>query len=345
MPPDLSDPPGSRRPPAARRRLAPAVAAGLLAALLGGGAALAAAGVLPLGTGAQSVPDVRLVDDDGGLPLFRVDGMRPGDAVTRCITIANQGRLDARIALGGTVAGSGLAPYLGVVVERGPALAGVPLGSCAGFVPSGPPVFSGPLSALPADPQAGARDPAAVASNGRAAYRITAMLADDNGAQGKVASVAFTFAGEGIPGTGQPTVATTPSGPVPAGTACATISLGPRTVRRITARTRTVRGTLVLRRAPGRAGARLRLTAAVRVRGAAVPQRRWTQARWTVRGRRAGTARRRPFAATVAAGRFRVGVTTVQVVVSRRGGGPVRARFRVRVKAVRTAGRVACLAS
>jgi hypothetical protein len=139
-------------------------------------------------------------------PAFAVAGLVPGDAVTRCLRIRNEG--DAPVALqdGAAVTGE-LAPYLRMTVERGTGLGEVGP-SCTNFVPSGAYAYGTkaggvPVSALTLDSDA------TWAAHETKSLRITIALPADapNAAMAKQATVAFGFAGFPLPssdGTGTP---------------------------------------------------------------------------------------------------------------------------------------------
>ena len=130
------------------------------------------------------------------VPAFQVTGLLPGDSMTRCLRVRNEG--DAAIQLVSAAAMTGdLAQYLRVAVERGTGLGDVgPL--CTGFTPSGTYAFGTKAggvaaSALTPDTDASwAAGPSAAKS-----YRITiAMLASaPNAAAAKSGVVSFAFAG------------------------------------------------------------------------------------------------------------------------------------------------------
>ena len=146
--------------------------------------------------------DVALSDDDGGNAMFAVTGVKPGESETKCINVSYSGTLDGTVKMYGAVtAGDGLEDYLNLTIERSTGATGGATASCTGFVEAGKTtVWSGTDGDLATflttktdfatgvDSQAvtgGA--PVEVAS-----YRITAVLQDNNAAQGLSSTVTFT---------------------------------------------------------------------------------------------------------------------------------------------------------
>lgn len=136
-------------------------------------------------------------------PAFVLAGMVPGDAITRCLRVRNEG--DAPIALqDGAVVTGELAPYLIIAVERGTGLGDVGP-SCAGFVPTGTYAYGTkaggvPVSALKIDTHA------TWAAHESKSLRISVALPADapNLAMAKRADMLFAFAGIGLPTSGLP---------------------------------------------------------------------------------------------------------------------------------------------
>jgi predicted ribosomally synthesized peptide with SipW-like signal peptide len=63
---------------------------------------------------------VVLSDNDSGTAMFNMTGARPGDTVSKCITVTYTGTLTSNVTLYGTgTAGNGLDAYLDLKVTRG----------------------------------------------------------------------------------------------------------------------------------------------------------------------------------------------------------------------------------
>jgi predicted ribosomally synthesized peptide with SipW-like signal peptide len=63
---------------------------------------------------------VSLTDNDSGTAMFNMTGARPGDTVSKCITVSYSGTLTSNVRLyGAATAGNGLDAYLDLKVTRG----------------------------------------------------------------------------------------------------------------------------------------------------------------------------------------------------------------------------------
>ena len=63
---------------------------------------------------------VTLTDNDSGTAMFNMSNARPGDTVSKCITVSYSGSLTSNVRLYGTgTAGNGLDAYLDLKVTRG----------------------------------------------------------------------------------------------------------------------------------------------------------------------------------------------------------------------------------
>jgi len=159
--------------------------------------------VFPNGSNEFVAGTVLITDDDGGIEMFNLSGMKPTDApVTRCILETYSGSLPARVRMYGTVSGT-LASYLNLTVERG---TGGTFGSCGSFSPdptdylgSGPGVvYSGTLAAYPINFSTGIVDPPSGpleswTTSETHAYRFTVSVQNNPSAQGTSASATFTW--------------------------------------------------------------------------------------------------------------------------------------------------------
>lgn len=151
---------------------------------------------------------VVLTDNDGGTSPLSLSGAKPGDSDTACFNVSYTGSAPSKVRLYGTVAGTGLAPYLTLTVTRG-TFSGTPAaGSCTGFTAdttnwngSGAGViYTGLLSAFPTSTGTAINDPntASVAtwnSADKHGYKLVLTLpaGTASGAQGLTATADFTW--------------------------------------------------------------------------------------------------------------------------------------------------------
>lgn len=150
---------------------------------------------------------VDLTDNDGGSSVLTLASAKPGDSVTACVAVSYSGAA-SQVRLYGTVAGTGLAPYLNLTVTRGTISGSPTAGSCTGFAADSTAwsgngagvVYSGLLSAYPASTGTALADPNASAtatwnSGDKHVYKLTLTLPSgvSSAAQGLNASAAFTW--------------------------------------------------------------------------------------------------------------------------------------------------------
>jgi hypothetical protein len=186
-----------------RKLLASAAVVGLLAAAVSAvvySAFTSTARSAPSGFQAGSIS---LTADATGSALFAMDGGKPGDTQSRCVTVryAATGGLASRVRLYGTTTGSqrngGLERYLALKVTRGAFPNGAPAGGgCAGFVADAADavLFDDLLSRYPSAYETGIADPAPAWHDGDSAvYRFDVVVQDDDGAQGRDATTEFAF--------------------------------------------------------------------------------------------------------------------------------------------------------
>ena len=133
---------------------------------------------------------LELSDDDNATALFSVSDMKPGDVVTRCITVNYSGdALGSVIRLHGTAAGSA-ANALRLKVEAG---TGGAFGNCSGF--SGVAAYNGALTTFSGtynDFASGLPVLAPVVAPGTVSFRLSMSLADD-AVQGATGAASFTW--------------------------------------------------------------------------------------------------------------------------------------------------------
>ena len=147
---------------------------------------------------------VTISDNDAGSAVVSLSSAAPGDASTGCIRVTNTGSMGVQVRLYGTVSGD-LAPYLSLTVTRGTD-SSPSFNSCAGFTADGTDyigagagvTYSGTLGAYPSTYGSGILDPTSGApvtwSPGQSvSYRYRAELQNDTAAQGKTATVTFTW--------------------------------------------------------------------------------------------------------------------------------------------------------
>jgi hypothetical protein len=137
-----------------------------------------------------SAGTVTITDDDAGVVMFNVSGMRPADAArTRCIKVTYTGSLDAAVRVYASASSGGLEPYLNLTVESGTSSAG--FAGCAGF--SGSTIYSGTLSAFPTTFAAGIADGGTWTTSSARAYRFTVSVQNNAAAQGRTGTATFTW--------------------------------------------------------------------------------------------------------------------------------------------------------
>ena len=138
---------------------------------------------------------VTLADDDAGSVMFSLTGMKPGDTATKCVNVTYTGSLAADVKLYGTVGGTGLADYLTTTVDIGTGATGGASLDCTGFV-LGSNLSTGTLTAFGTahtDYASGLGGFTGATNPTTRSYRVTVALQDDNLAQGKTATLAFTW--------------------------------------------------------------------------------------------------------------------------------------------------------
>lgn len=162
----------------------------------------ATAAVASVAAPREEAPSVHLGVNDGGLPLFELEQMRPGEQAIACERVDNEGPSDARVGIWGQAGGTGLARWLTLTLQRGALPASAGAGSCEGFVADtadfeglGPGVlYRGPLDGFPASEASAIGDPGGVwPATTAVAYRVTVSLQDVNAAQGLSAVQRFLF--------------------------------------------------------------------------------------------------------------------------------------------------------
>ncbi len=140
--------------------------------------------------------DVVISDDDGGVQvMFDLSDMAPGTTATRCINVTYSGSLTADVTLYGTIAGTGLAPYLDTQIAIGSGAAGGSTFDCTGFS-GGTQVFDDTLAVFGAthtDYASGVGGFTGATDTTTRSYQITVTLLDDDNAQAKSATATFVW--------------------------------------------------------------------------------------------------------------------------------------------------------
>jgi len=147
---------------------------------------------------------VQLADNDAGSAMLSLASAQPAAADTSCILITYSGSLASTVRLYGAISG-GLASYLTLTVTRGTD-SSPSFDSCTGFTPDGTDyigagagvLYQGNLSAFPTSYAAGLVDPTSGSpeswtTSETHAYRFVVTLQNDNAAQGRIATAAFTW--------------------------------------------------------------------------------------------------------------------------------------------------------
>ncbi len=156
-----------------------------------------------------AAPVAFTLDVQANQATFQVSALKPGPVGQRCLVLRAAGGSANSAQMSATVDGTGLASYLDILIERGPAAAA---GSCASMATSL--VFAGSLgqfaAAHPSELQGVGI--ALDAPSSDATVRITISLRDDNGAQGLSAGAVFSFQADdtSVASTPTPTGAPTP---------------------------------------------------------------------------------------------------------------------------------------
>ena len=196
-----------------------------LAAIVGSVVVVAQATAMVLGAASSAPPEgaaFEVSDDDAGVALFSVAGMRPEVPATNCISVAHRtvsGNNALRLALHGSAVGD-LANHLGFRVEVG---TGGRFGDCSTFQTSAV-LYDGTLAGFTTEhvDTASAVAVEVPERDGQLAYRLTSVLASAVAAQGQSAEATFTW--EALSGAALPTpttVVTTTPATTPAATQAA----------------------------------------------------------------------------------------------------------------------------
>jgi predicted ribosomally synthesized peptide with SipW-like signal peptide len=185
--------------------LASAVVLGLLG-LLGGMGTLSAFSATTSNSGNSFASGtVAIGDNDANGAIFNLSGMKPGSTDSGCIEVTYTGSLASTVRLYGTTGGTGLDPYLDLVVTRGTISSGA-FDSCTNFTADATNytgagngiIYNGTLDGFADSYAAGLVEPTAGSpeswTNGEVhAYKFQVTLADNNAAQNLTATQTFTW--------------------------------------------------------------------------------------------------------------------------------------------------------
>lgn len=159
-----------------------------------------------------SAGSVSLTDNDTGTAMFTMTNMVPGSTDTGCIKVSYTGTLTSNVRLYGTTTGTGLDQYLNLKITRGTYSSEPGFDSCTNFVAGttnhlgagAGVIYNGTLQAYGDSYSAGLTDPSDCGTPPCAAeawtnlpenhvYKFEITLQDDNNAQNKNATQAFTW--------------------------------------------------------------------------------------------------------------------------------------------------------
>ena len=143
---------------------------------------------------------VSITDNSSGSAMFTAASMRPGQPVSKCIKVTYTGSMAAAVKLYGSSTGT-LGSYLTLSVTRGDVSSGA-FGDCTNFTADATNhaglgagvLYSGPMTGFPGTLGTAIADPlAAWPQNEAHFYKFTVDVADDNAAENKTATAAFTW--------------------------------------------------------------------------------------------------------------------------------------------------------
>ena len=149
---------------------------------------------------------VQIATNSSASAILSLTNAKPGAVSTGCIQVTYAGTVDATVKLYGSGGGTGLNPYLNLVVTRG-TFSGTPTaGSCAGFsadstnyISQGAGViYSGTVAGWPSSAGAALTDPTASSpatwsTNTTRGYQFQVTLQSNSAGQGLNGTQTFTF--------------------------------------------------------------------------------------------------------------------------------------------------------
>jgi hypothetical protein len=149
---------------------------------------------------------VQIATNSSASAILSLTNAKPGAVSTGCIQVTYTGTLDANVKLYGTGGGTGLNPYLNLVVTRGPFTGTPTAGSCTGF--SADPtnyigqgagvIYSGTVAGWPSSAAAAQVDPissspATWSTNNTHGYQFQVTVQNNSAGQGLTGTQTFTF--------------------------------------------------------------------------------------------------------------------------------------------------------
>jgi len=155
-----------------------------------------------------AAPAPFVIELDHQQAIFQLTNLAPGPLGQQCLVVDVRNGTAPSATLSAQVGGTGLADYLDLAIDAGPA-AGT---TCAGL--TGAPVFTGTLTALGAahgDPSVGLAVP--LTDPAGTLVRFTLSLRSDDRAQGLTATLSLRFDAEDTPAPPPPTTTTAPPAP------------------------------------------------------------------------------------------------------------------------------------
>jgi hypothetical protein len=187
-----------------RKVLASAVTLGLIGVVAGVSTFSAFTATTANAGNTFAAGSVAIGDNDSNGAMFSMSALKPGSNDEGCITVTYTGTLASTVRMYGTTTGTGLDPYINLVVTRG-TIASPSFDSCAGFTADATNytgagagiVYSGTLAAYADNYAAGLVDaPSATETwnqNEVHTYRFAVSVADNDLAQGLNATQTFTW--------------------------------------------------------------------------------------------------------------------------------------------------------
>ncbi|MFZ1997228.1 MAG: TasA family protein [Solirubrobacteraceae bacterium] len=149
---------------------------------------------------------VDVSSNSGSSAVLSLTNAKPGAVSTGCIKVTYTGTLPASVKLYGTGGGTGLNPYLNMVVTRGTFSGAPAAGSCTGFtadttnyIAAGAGViYSGTLAGWPASAATALADPTAASpatwsQNSTRGYQFQVTLQGNSAGQGLTGTETLTF--------------------------------------------------------------------------------------------------------------------------------------------------------
>jgi predicted ribosomally synthesized peptide with SipW-like signal peptide len=188
-----------------QKLLASAVVLGLIGILAGAGTLSAFSATTSNSANSFAAGTVAISDNDSNGAIFSMTGMKPGSTDSGCIEVTYTGSLASTVRLYGTTAGTGLDPYITLVVTRGTISSGS-FDSCTNFSADATDyigagngiIYNGTLQAFADNYAAGLVEPTAGSPESWTtseihSYKFQVTLQDNDSAQNLTATQTFTW--------------------------------------------------------------------------------------------------------------------------------------------------------